>query len=196
MLRITLHVTYDRRVLLLLASLGLALLLSASVPLLPSGGQALAGSMPDFVPARTGRHVYLTIGSYLPTNALTACASGYHMASLWEILDVSNLIYDYAHPSAATRADSGHGPPSAIAAWVRTGYSSFTSSVAGTGNCSNWTSPNAAHYGTVAYLSHQWETVSSQADLWDLSTASCDLVARVWCAKDAYMVYLPLIARN
>lgn len=106
MLQITLHITYDRRVLSLLASLGLALLLSASGPLLPSGRQALAGPLPDFVPAGAGRHVYLTANTYLPAYARSACVSGYHMASLWEIMDVSNLIYDYAHPDAMTRDDS------------------------------------------------------------------------------------------
>jgi hypothetical protein len=196
MLRITLHITYDRRVLSLLASVGLALLLSASGPLLPAGGQALAGLAPDTAPARAGRHVYLTADTYLPNAARSACASGYHMASLWEIMDVSSVIYDYALAQAARRDDSGHGPPSYMAGWVRTGYDSSSSSTVGTGNCSNWSSVDAAHRGTAAYLSREWETAASQADLWKLGAYTCSIATWVWCAGDVYVVYLPLIARS
>jgi hypothetical protein len=196
MLRITLHITYDRRVLSLLASLGLALLLSTSVPLLPSGSHALAGPLLDSVPVGTGRHVYLTVDNYLPAYARSACTSGYHMASLWEIMDVSNLIYDYAQPYAATQDDSGHGLPTYLAGWVRTGYSSSSTNVAGTGNCNSWTSSNAADYGTAAYLSRQWETVYSQADLWILPVYPCNVAGQVWCARDVFIVYLPLISRS
>ena len=34
---------------------------------------------------------YLTRTTHVGNQVLTACAAGYHMASLWEILDPSNL---------------------------------------------------------------------------------------------------------
>jgi hypothetical protein len=42
------------------------------------------------------RVYYLTNTTHLPDSALTACAPGFHMASIWEILDPSNLNYDTA----------------------------------------------------------------------------------------------------
>ncbi|HHO47724.1 MAG TPA: hypothetical protein ENN06_04615 [Desulfobacteraceae bacterium] len=60
-----------------------------------------------------GRKIfYLTAANYHTNEALTACGAGYHMASLWEILNVTNLVYEYDNPAAYTKADSGYGPPS------------------------------------------------------------------------------------
>jgi hypothetical protein len=196
MLRITLRISYDRRVVVVLASLVLTLLLSGSIPAAGPGRPAAASPMAAFMPAGDGRHVYVTTAFYLPAQALSACASRYHMASLWEILDLSNLIYDYNHPDAATQSDSGSGPPSEDAGWVRTGYSSSATNAAGTGNCNNWTSSSASSYGTVARLTRQWETAPSQADLWDVLPYPCNLSGRVWCVRDVYVVYLPLVMRN
>lgn len=197
MLHIKLHITYDRRVLSLLAGLGLALLLSASGQWLPSSQHAAASPATDFVPMRTGRHVYLTAAANIPPpSAPAACASGYHMASLWEIMDLSNLTYDYDHPSAATRDDSGHGPPSYLGGWVRTGYDNSASNTAGTGNCNNWTVTNITDYGTAAHLSHEWATVSGQTGLWEVAAYSCALTGRVWCVRDNYTIFLPLTMRS
>jgi hypothetical protein len=196
MLHITLHITYDRRVMSRLASLGLVLLLCASGSWLPSVSRALASPALGAFSATSGRHVYLTASTYLPVDARSACAGGYQMASFWEIMDVSNLIYDYNHPAAVTQDDSGHSLPSYLAGWVRTGYSSSSTNMAGTTNCNNWTSSNAADYGTAVYLSRQWETVSSQADLWTVYAYSCGLVAPVWCVRVIYALHLPLITRD
>ena len=40
------------------------------------------------------RKYYLTLPQFEGDQVLTACARGYHMASLFEILDTSNLRYD------------------------------------------------------------------------------------------------------
>ncbi|MCZ7667155.1 MAG: hypothetical protein M5U34_08015 [Chloroflexi bacterium] len=111
-----------------------------------------------FIPSGDGRHFYLTNTTHFPDEALTACASGYHMASLWEILDVSNLSYDYDHPNAHTKDDSGFGPPSYWNGWVRTGWSSSTSTTTGTGNCQNWSSRSGSDSGVSVRLSRLWET--------------------------------------
>jgi hypothetical protein len=196
MLRITLRISYDRRVVIVLASLILVLLLSGSIPAAGPGRSVSASPMAIFILRGNGRHVYVTTAYYFPAQALSACASPYHMASFWEIMDVSNLIYDYDHPDAATQSDSGSGPPSEYAGWVRTGYSSSGSNTAGTGNCYNWTSSSASSYGTVAKLTRQWETAPSQADLWDFGPYPCNLSGRVWCVRHAYIAYLPLIVRD
>jgi hypothetical protein len=132
---------------------------------------------------------------YPATNVLSACASGYHMASLWEILDVSNLTYDHDHPAAYTQDDSGYGPPSAWLGWVRTGYSSSGTDTAGTGNCLAWSDATASNYGSAAMLSNAWEATPGDIFSWDTASFSCASIGPVWCAGDFQTMYLPLILR-
>jgi len=56
------------------------------------------------------RKYYLTQTFHDGNEVLTACAVGYHMASLWEIQDPTSLRYD--NILGFNRADSGSGPPS------------------------------------------------------------------------------------
>ena len=142
-----------------------------------------------------GRHFYLTNASYTPNAALTACASGYHMASLWEILDVSNLTYDYGHPAAYTKPDSGYGPPSNWYGWVRTGGSSSNSSVAGSGNCLNWSSNSGIDFGVAVRLSNTWETAPGDISTWDANSFTCTTTAPVWCVGNFNTIFLPLIMK-
>ena len=148
----------------------------AALPGSPTGGIATAGG--------AGRLVYLTDANYYPDQALTACAAGYHMASLWEILDVSNIVYAYNHPAAHTKADSGNGPPSFWNGWVRTGNASSNSDVTGTGNCLAWTSRSASDYGVSVRLSRTWVTAPGDIFTWDATTFACSFTGPVWCAKD------------
>lgn len=143
-----------------------------------------------------GRHVYLTKANYATNQVRTACASGYHMASLWEILDVSNLIYDYSHSAAYTKADSGYGPPSYWYGWVRTGYDSSSSSTTGTGNCNNWSSTSSSVYGVSVRLSRTWETAPGDIGTWDTTSFTCNYTGPVWCVGDFYAVYLPAVFKN
>jgi len=106
------------------------------------------------------------------------------MASLWEILDVSNLRYAGDLGEAATRDDSGDGPPSAMVGWVRTGYDSSGSSIVGTGNCLNWTTADVGLRGTTARLTNTWETPPDPVGFWSLAGSDCDLPIRVWCVED------------
>lgn len=68
---------------------------------------------------RGGRKFYLTRDRYDGSHALSACADGYHMASLW-ILDPSNLSYDTN--LGISLADAGFGPPVVAPGWIRTGF--------------------------------------------------------------------------
>jgi hypothetical protein len=129
-------------------------------------------------------HFYLTNSSYSTIQTLNACASGYHMASLWEILDVSNLIYDMDHPAAHTKADSGYGPPSGWYGWVRTGGASSNSSTTGTGNCLNWSSTASDVYGVAIRLAFEWEAAPGDISTWDATSFACSFYGPVWCVKD------------
>lgn len=156
---------------------------------LEGGGEVMAGAGPR-------RHSYITSANYETNHVLTACAAGYHMASLWEILDVSNLVYDYDHPAAKRQADSGFGPPSYWYGWVRTGYGSSDSGTTGTGNCHAWTSASSADHGVAIKLSNMWETAPGDILTWDATSFTCDYIGPVWCVVDIGAVYLPLVMRR
>src|SRR5262245_4784184 len=83
--------------------------------------------------AAKARKFYLTQSIFTGSEALTACAKGYHMASLWEILYVSNLKYDTK--LGLTLPDAGFGPPIEFG-WIRTGSDNDNSSnTPGIANC-------------------------------------------------------------
>jgi hypothetical protein len=132
------------------------------------------------------RMFYLTQATVTAGNALDACADGYHMASLWEILDPSNLQYDTV--LGYTAADSGEGPPVWAAfgdyGWIRTGNYSSPDNTAGLANCSTWTSSSAAQYGSTAALPWNWTAGISEVHVWDVPTWPCSVGLRVWCVED------------
>lgn len=195
---LTINLSIDWRVLVVLGAVlaVFALLYSGTsaqdnAASLPQSSKAASLSATRAVPAGlvaassgSSRRFYVT-GSYLYDNqALTACTAGFHAASLWEILDVSNLRYAGELPGAAIRDDSGSGPPSGMVGWVRTGYDSSGSSTVGTGNCENWTSASSISHGTAARLTNTWETPPDPVGLWSLEGYSCDTNVRVWCVED------------
>ena len=125
--------------------------------------------------------------------ALTACAPGYHMASLWEILDPSQLRYDV--DLGAARDDSGHGPPSFLEGLIRTGYNGNTNLTAGQANCDHWQSNDPGHYGTYAQLPESW-VAGQDIHVWQVGLTSCASAARVWCVQEDYTIYLPLMLKG
>ena len=143
------------------------------------------------------RQFYLSNGVHQGNAALSACANGYHFASLWEIADPSNLRYNYS--LGQSQGDSGEGPPSGSLGWVRTGNISSDSSTEGTGNCEAWTSQSSGVYGTVAYLPSNWTAGWEDMGVWAVTTRQCNNSdPAVWCIEDASVVrvHLPLVLRN
>lgn len=140
---------------------------------------------------RGPRRFYLTQEGYDGSQALSACADGYHMASLWEILDPSNLSYDTS--LGATVADSGSGPPNG-SGWLRTGFiasagataADGTGPAAGSANCQAWTSAGSEAHGTTALLPvyGDIETDVTMISPWVARTARCSARPRVWCVQD------------
>ncbi len=108
------------------------------------------------------------------------CAEGYHFASMWEIVDPSNL--EYNSTSGLVNPDNGSGPPSGAVGWVRTGYIS-ASDTAGKANCTVWNSDSDQVQGTVAGLSTTWESAKDLL-VWDVSTSACNTSTYVWCVED------------
>lgn len=187
-----------RRLPLVLAMLLVAGLLTG---ILGSGHPAMAtGSVNNTATAAGVRRpsYYLTDLNYDADQALAACASGYHMASLWELLDVSTLIYAYDHPDAHTKDDSGQGPPAEWYGWVRTGWDSSASDIAGIGNCQAWTSTASSDYGSIARLDRNWTTSPTAAAPWDTRAFYCGGISPVWCMETLDRIsqtFLPLVLR-
>ena len=129
------------------------------------------------------RSFYLTQTPFNGTQALSACATGHHMASLWEILDLSNLQYDTS--IGFTRADSGFGPPNLADGWVRTGAALLNEDTPGIASCLAYTTANANVFGTTVKLPESFSsTAVTVISPWQSSTPTCDQPIRVWCVQD------------
>jgi hypothetical protein len=113
--------SFKRSLIALVGVLVVVVALAAMMPLVSRG----QGGNP--FNRDTRKSYYLTQTTHNGSQPLTACAAGYHMASLWEIFDTSNLKYDTA--LGAVSNDSGSGPPTVVivaghilnAGWIRTG---------------------------------------------------------------------------
>ena len=157
-------------------------------------GQKRASASPATVPetsaaaASSGlRKYYMSAINYQGNLQATAvCITGYHMASLWEIVDPSNLEYAtdlIASGTAKSCDDVGQGPPASYVGWVRTGYDNSPTGPAGQANCDGWSSANSGHYGTTAALPPDW-AAGADIDAWEFGTLTCNDALPVWCVED------------
>jgi hypothetical protein len=168
---------------------GLLLLAGGLVALTPLVNEG-QGQVPRTQPQRDQRRLYyLSQETRTGSNALAACAAGYHMASLWEIRDTSNLKYNTELGVASD--DSGFGPPTSAdgegdaPGWIRTGWDA-TSSGPGVGNCNAWTSDSSDALGTIVTLSANWSSINTANPIspWLALSAECSSPQHVWCVQD------------
>ena len=143
---------------------------------------AVSSSSPASVKASKQKRYYLTTSAHLGGAALTACESGFHMASLWEIRDTTDLTYDAER--GTTRADSGSGPAAELFGWIRTGGGGSGSPAPGVGNCEAWTSSEVSDLGTMVELNGQWTAAAVNASPWNAVTNLCSDAAPVWCVEE------------
>jgi len=120
--------------------------------------------------------------SFIGAQALTACAASFHMASLWEIRDPSNLKYDTEE--GYVNADSGSGPPANTIGWIRTGGPASGAGGGGAANCSAWQSSSSSDSGPVIELSQGWNAAANRASPWLADPEPCSDSGRVWCVQD------------
>jgi len=130
------------------------------------------------------RPFYLTQTTHTGATAKRACAAGFHMASMWEVLDPTVLRYD--SELGVTTEDSGAGPPTERGGWIRTGKpSDLFSNSPGGASCAGYTTTNGS--GTQAILRAVW-TVPTTGELvqpwWRGTTPACSGTHRVWCIED------------
>jgi len=132
------------------------------------------------------RRYYLDYPNYTGDHALEACvAPGYHMASIWEIQDLADLVYDKS--VGVNELDSGSGPPTAQPGWVRSGTGADAT------NCGGWTlstGTGALAYlpqlGTGAFTNDNGATDYVNLDVapWKVGLFSCSEQIGVWCVED------------
>lgn len=151
--------------------------------LMSSVGRNAKATGPNFCDdgrCASSRRFYLTQASHDGASALTACAPGFHMASLWEIHDPSRLHYDFA--LGVDNLDAGSGPPTGNPGWIRTGFGG-TGSSPGSAHCLAWTQGLGSEMGTAVALPFQWG--SEPVVPWDPGAFPCDFPPRrVWCVED------------
>jgi hypothetical protein len=143
----------------------------------------LIGVAMDADAKKKARKFYLTQDFFTGSQALTACANKFHMASLWEIFEVSTLRYDIENGFVSD--DSGSGPPGTRAGWVRTGFSSLNISTdPGKTNCSLWTTDTG--FGTIIVLDSTWDNLGLDFSIspWRAGVAFCSNPLPVWCVQD------------
>jgi hypothetical protein len=195
----------------IIALTALMILASALAALLPliGLGQAVPGPakppgpvkpVPKYPFGRPGNY-YLTKTKHNGAQAVTACAAGYHMASIWEIHDPSALRYNMVF--GYTTDDSGLGPPIAKG-WIRTGRGAFGGDSGSSSdlyvrpltNCVAWTSADATDFGKLVNLYLPGSEVPPdipnsgihipEPDMppWQSWSSSCNTNNRVWCVQD------------
>jgi outer membrane murein-binding lipoprotein Lpp len=129
---------------------------------------------------------YLSPSQVGGAEVLDKCATGYHFASLWEILDPSHLEYDSTR--GLTRDDTGSGPPSGVNGWIRTGsQASSVTAIPATDNCGAWgqfpvTPP--FEKGTIIKLPGEWDSPGTISDPWIASVSLCSFPQFFWCVQD------------
>ena len=145
------------------------------------------------VPAKAKMY-YLTTTVFTGGDAITACDPGFHMASLSEIQDPSNLQYA---PRRTPAYDSPYDSPAFDQAsdqfpdhtgWVRTEVDALTGLVY---NCDVWSSSSDQQSGITMTRRSLWGErgrslyESDPAAWWQSTrTASCSQPEFVWCVED------------
>ena len=163
----------------LVAIVQLVIFVGISAVLLPSVSHGQGGNSHT----RAQRKFYLTTNLHKGNEALIACASGYHMASLWEIRDASNLRYDTT--LGFKRGDSGSGPPANTYGWIRTGWDADESGLPGSSNCNAWTSASPFGEGTAVALQRLWKITDGEViSPWTSLGELCFEPTHVWCVQD------------
>jgi hypothetical protein len=146
-----------------------------------SGTHVVADVLGFFAPTRPRRYYLTKTSAFNGAEAPSACAAGFHMASLFEILDTTALLYDTARGYATD--DSGDGPPG-LSGWVRTGYLFGNDNQPGRGNCGAYASAVPTEYGSLARPDDDWKAAATVVSPWETSVSICATDHRVWCVED------------
>jgi len=127
----------------------------------------------------SARRYYLTTSTHQGDEPLSACVSGFHMASIWEMSNPGDLSYDTL--LGQTQGDTGSGPPTGllVRGWARNGQQNGGSS------CVNWTS-NSGDTGPVYQLVQRTDlnNPAQKISPWESELRNCGEFWPVWCVED------------
>jgi hypothetical protein len=124
------------------------------------------------------RRYYMSVSRTTGDGPLGLCRTGFHFASMWELINPSALAYDTW--LGEVRDDSGTGPPGYDLAWARNGYQSNGSSIRG--NCGDWTNGTSGK-GNALKL----DTSSGDAQpIWKSEFRDCFDLFPAWCVEDTH----------
>ena len=131
------------------------------------------------------KNYYLTKTLVQGNGVLTACASGYHVASFIELSDLSHL-HDLTHDADAFNYpadhDQGDGPPLQAIGWIRSNCGA-----GGLGNCNVWTtnSSTPSVMGSTFYITSATSTSPVTVVIQLLfDETSCANSLGVWCIQN------------
>jgi hypothetical protein len=135
------------------------------------------------------KQYYLSTDNVMGGEVGRVCRPGFHMASLWEIFDTSNLRY--SQDLGLRILDQGAGPPAGIWGWVRTGWTTTAGSTEGSdkpgqAHCFLWSNSTDDYDGTRVRLSNEWGKAyrSSKIAPWEADAERCNSRQHVWCVED------------
>ena len=137
------------------------------------------------VPAKAKMY-YPTVFGFTGGDAITACDSGFHMASISEIQDPSSLQYADRSTAAYDSLVDGQrlGPPSNHMGWVRTAGYPLTGFQ---DNCNFWQSSSDQEKGTTMSLDPILGDANPELHdpmWWHKVQQMCSLEEPVWCVED------------
>jgi hypothetical protein len=160
---------------LLRTAIALAILLA--IASLLTGNSRISAAATATKSTAPAHGYYLTRGTYDGSQASTACVSGYHMASIYELHETSNLSYNTTLGYNAD--DDGSGPPPGLFGWTR--------SSGGVHSCSDWTSNSSSEWATAFELDPVWSDSPGLFAPWVPSangSLTCNFQFQVWCVQD------------
>lgn len=135
------------------------------------------------------KQYYLSTENVMGGEVGRVCRPGFHMASLWEIFDTSNLRY--SQELGLEILDQGSGPPAGIWGWVRTGWTTTAGSTEGSSkpgqaHCFLWGNSTDDYSGTRVRLPNEWGKAirASKVAPWEADAKRCNSRQHVWCVED------------
>ena len=151
---------------------------------------ALQERVNDGIPAKAKLLYYLTTYGFTGDEAITACESGFHMASISEIQDPSHVQYAPGRKPVYDYFDQVSDQFPDHTGWVRTETDPVTGEVY---DCDVWRSSSDERSGTTMTRrslrgenkGHSLYEESDPAAWWQSTrTATCAQPKFVWCAED------------
>jgi len=121
------------------------------------------------------RRIYLTKEGHRGDTVLSACTTGFNVAAVSELIDLSNYDYD---TKLGLVFQPGTGAPNGTSAWVYANPNSGNAI-----NCEGFTSGSLDKQGVVVWLHPITSTDTPIVDLYSTGFRVCGNSIPVWCIE-------------